>query len=63
MQIKLVNLTKSFPGDAKKNIPDTVAVDHLNIDIQDGEFTIRTSKARDWFGFPKLCFISAYECL
>ncbi len=37
MQIKLVNLTKSFPGDAKKNIPDTVAVDHLNIDIQDGE--------------------------
>ena len=37
MQIKLVNLTKAFPGDVKKNIPDTIAVDHLNIDIKDGE--------------------------
>lgn len=37
MQIKLVNLTKKFPGDVKKNIPDTVAVDNLDITIKDGE--------------------------
>lgn len=37
MEIRLVGLTKTFPGDAKKNTPDTVAVDHLNITIKDGE--------------------------
>ncbi len=37
MEIRLVGLTKKFPGDAKKNTPDTVAVDDLNITIKDGE--------------------------
>lgn len=37
MEIRLVGLTKSFPGDAKKGISDTVAVDNLNITIKDGE--------------------------
>ena len=37
MEIRLVGLTKKFPGDAKKNTPDTVAVDNLNITIKDGE--------------------------
>lgn len=37
MEIRLVGLTKKFPGDAKKNAPDTIAVDDLNITIQDGE--------------------------
>lgn len=37
MEIKLKNLTKAFPGDAKKNIPDTIAVNNLNINIKDGE--------------------------
>ncbi len=37
MEIRLVGLTKQFPGDAKKGIPDTVAVDNLNITIKDGE--------------------------
>ena len=35
MEIRLVGLTKKFPGDAKKGIPDTVAVDDLNITIKD----------------------------
>ena len=37
MEIKLKHLTKAFPGDAKKNRPDTIAVNDLNIDIRDGE--------------------------
>ncbi len=37
MEIRLVGLTKKFPGDAKKNTPDTIAVDHLNLTIKDGE--------------------------
>ena len=37
MEIKLKHLTKVFPGNQKKNIPDTVAVNDLNIDIKDGE--------------------------
>ena len=37
MEIKLKHLTKAFPGNPKKHIPDTVAVDDLNIDIKDGE--------------------------
>ncbi len=37
MEIKLKHLTKVFPGNAKKNIPDTTAVNDLNIDIKDGE--------------------------
>ena len=37
MEIRLVGLTKMFPGDPKKGTPDTVAVDNLNITIKDGE--------------------------
>ncbi len=37
MKITLVNLTKTFPGDSKNNIPETVAVDHLNIEVEDGK--------------------------
>ena len=37
MEIRLKNLTKIFPGNPKKNIQDTTAVSHLNIDIKDGE--------------------------
>ena len=37
MEIKLKNLTKKFPGDPKKNIKDTVAVNDLDIEIKDGE--------------------------
>ena len=37
MEIKLKHLTKSFAGNPKKNIPDTIAVKDLNIDIKDGE--------------------------
>lgn len=37
MEIKLKNLTKVFPGNPVKNIPDATAVDALNVDIRDGE--------------------------
>ena len=37
MEIRLVGLTKKFPGDVKKGISDTVAVDHMDITIKDGE--------------------------
>ena len=37
MEIKLKNLTKVFPGNPAKNIPDAVAVDSLDVDIKDGE--------------------------
>ena len=37
MEIKLKHLTKVFPGNQQKNIPDTIAVNDLNIDIKDGE--------------------------
>ena len=37
MEIKLKNLTKVFPGNPAKNIPDATAVDSLNIDVRDGE--------------------------
>ena len=37
MEIKLKNLTKVFPGNPAKNIPDATAVDALNVDIRDGE--------------------------
>src|SRR5574344_1491645 len=37
MEIKIVGLTKRFPGDPKKNIPDTIAVNNLTVDIKDGE--------------------------
>ena len=37
MEIRLVGLTKKFPGDAKKGIKDTVAVDNMNLTIKDGE--------------------------
>lgn len=37
MEIKLKNLTKIFPGDPKKNTPETKAVNDLDIEIKDGE--------------------------
>ena len=37
MEITLKHLTKAFPGDAKKNMPDTIAVNDLNIQVKDGE--------------------------
>ena len=37
MEIKLKHLTKVFPGNPKKHIADTIAVNDLNIDIHDGE--------------------------
>ncbi|MCI6525118.1 MAG: ATP-binding cassette domain-containing protein, partial [Bacilli bacterium] len=37
MEIRLVGLTKKFPGDVKKGIKDTVAVDNMNLTIKDGE--------------------------
>ena len=37
MEIKIKNLTKVFPGNPKKNIPDTTAVSHLDLDIPDGQ--------------------------
>ena len=37
MEIKLKNLSKVFPGNPAKNIPDAVAVNKVNIDIKDGE--------------------------
>ena len=37
MEIRIKNLTKIFPGNAKKHIRDTVAVDNLNITIPDGK--------------------------
>lgn len=36
MEIKIKNLTKKFPGNPSKNIPDTVAVSDLNVDVEDG---------------------------
>ncbi len=37
MEIRLKNLTKIFPGNEKKNIPDTYAVNNLDITIPDGK--------------------------
>ncbi|MBQ4255613.1 MAG: ABC transporter ATP-binding protein [Bacilli bacterium] len=37
MEINLINLTKSFPGDKKKGTQDTVAVNHVNLTIPSGE--------------------------
>lgn len=37
MEIELKHITKSFPGNVKKNIPDTIAVKDLSIKIKDGE--------------------------
>ena len=37
MEIRLKNLTKVFPGNPAKNIPDAVAVSALDVDIRDGE--------------------------
>ena len=34
MEIKLKNLTKIFPGDPKKNTPETKAVNDLDIEIK-----------------------------
>ena len=36
MEIKIKNLTKVFPGDAKKNIRDTIAVKDLDFIVPDG---------------------------
>ncbi len=37
MEIRLKNLTKVFPGNPKKGIPDTVAVDNLDVTVPDGK--------------------------
>jgi multiple sugar transport system ATP-binding protein len=37
MEIKLKNLTKIFPGNPKKGIPDTRAVDNLDVVVPDGK--------------------------
>ena len=36
MEIRLKDLTKIFPGDARKNIRDTIAVKDLNFNVDDG---------------------------
>ena len=36
MEIKIKNLTKIFPGDARKNIRDTIAVKDLDFTVDDG---------------------------
>ena len=36
MEIKIKSLTKIFPGDAKKNIRDTIAVKDLDFVVDDG---------------------------
>ena len=37
MEIRIKELTKIFPGDAKKNIRDTVAVKDLDFTVPDGQ--------------------------
>ena len=37
IEIRLKNLTKVFPGNEKKGIPDTIAVNNLDIVIPDGK--------------------------
>jgi multiple sugar transport system ATP-binding protein len=37
MEIRIKELTKIFPGDAKKNIRDTIAVKDLDFVVKDGE--------------------------
>ena len=37
MEIRIKDLTKIVPGNPKKGIPDTHAVDKLNITIPDGQ--------------------------
>lgn len=37
MEIKLVGLTKTFPGNPKKKTKETTAVDHLDFVVKDGE--------------------------
>jgi ABC-type sugar transport systems, ATPase components len=37
MEIRLKNLTKVFPGDKKKGIPDTIAVNNLDVVVPDGK--------------------------
>jgi len=37
MEIRIKGLTKIFPGDAKKNIRDTIAVKDMNFTVPDGE--------------------------
>ena len=36
MEIRINHLTKRFPGNPKKNIPDTTAVNDLNVVVEDG---------------------------
>ncbi len=36
MEIRLVKLTKTFPGDEKKNVSETKAVDSLTLNIENG---------------------------
>ncbi|MCI1244714.1 MAG: ABC transporter ATP-binding protein [Bacilli bacterium] len=37
MEIRLKHLTKTFPGNPKKNIPDTHAVEDMNLTVTDGK--------------------------
>jgi len=37
MEIRLKNLTKVFPGNPKKGIPDTIAVNKMDITVPDGK--------------------------
>ncbi|MCR5079474.1 MAG: ABC transporter ATP-binding protein [Bacilli bacterium] len=37
MEINLINLTKTFPGDKKKGTQDTIAVNHVDLTIPSGE--------------------------
>ena len=37
MEIKLKNLTKIFPGNPKKNIRDTIAVNNMDFEVPDGK--------------------------
>ena len=48
MEIKLKNLTKIFPGNPKKGIPDTRAVDNLDVVVPDGKL----------MQGPSICFFS-----
>ena len=36
MEIRIKDLTKIFPGDARKNIRDTIAVKDLDFTVDDG---------------------------
>ena len=43
MEIRIKDLTKIFPGDAKKGIRDTVAVKDMSFVVPDGKLVDRKS--------------------